>query len=167
MISSRSHLFIRGKADPELSMGNIPVGKQVLCHGHDLSNACLVICAKQRGSVRHDQALSLIFLKLRKIRCFHDNAKPAVQDNILSIISSNDLRPYIRPAYCRRGIHMGNEAHDRLSLHPFCGRNGSIYIAVLLIIGDLLCPHFCKLFHEKPGKLMLLCRSRRTCSLFI
>ena len=53
---------------------------------------------------------------------------------------------------------MGDKTNNRGTLTPMGSGNCGIYIAVGLIICDLLCPHLLKLAYQDLCQVMLLCR---------
>ena len=136
-------------------MRNIRLQKK-LRHGQDLRDPGLVVRAEQGGTVRRDQRMAIQAFQMRKeLRIQHI---PAADRQDASVVVLMQLRLHAFPAEIRRRVQMGNKADPRPVFISRCGRNRSIYIAMLIHAG-IRDAHLLHLRLQHPGQVRLTLRA--------
>ena len=132
-IGTATHLFIRGEADGERSMGSVGVLVQVLHKRHNLRHARLVVGTEQRGAVSHDKVVANMLRKRGEVLLVEHHTELLVDDDGATLIVLDDAGVHALAARLGCGVHMGDETDCRSgSAFGKIGGDMPHYVAVLI-----------------------------------
>ncbi len=112
MIRALTNLLIRSKTNPHTTMLHT-TRHQTLQTIKNSRHARLIIRAKQRPTVRHNNIITHIPPQLRKIHRRQHHTLLTIQHNITTIITTHNTRTHTTSRKIRTRINMSNKTHRR------------------------------------------------------
>ena len=149
-----SDFLVRGESDFDFPVLELRMLHHILDGVHDLSHTCLVVGSEQCRAVGGNDGFPLVGKQFREFGRLEEESRHSLQGNVAAVVILDDLRPHIGPGGIRRGIHMGNETHNR-HLPVNVGRQCCHYISVFVERG--FHAHCGQLVPEHPEQIQLLC----------
>lgn len=110
-IDAAAHLLVGRETDADLAVAHLGMREQILCGGHDLRHAGLVVGPEQRRAVGVDERVALEEGQLGEVG--HAHRELAVEDDVTAVVLVDDAGLDILAAHVGRRIDVGDEADDR------------------------------------------------------
>ena len=152
VVGALADLLVGGEGDAQLAVGNV-LSDDLLAHGHDLGDTCLVIRAQQGGAVSGDEGAALELSENGEISHAQHTALPG-QGDIAAVIVLVQDGVNIRAGEGRRGVHMGQQTKRGGILIAGGGGQDSGDNAKLAGL-DILQAQFLQLVHQDVSQIPL------------
>ena len=149
-----SDFLVRGESDFDFPVLELRMLHHILDGVHDLSHTCLVVGSEQCRAVGGNDGFPLVGKQFREFGRLEEESRHSLQGNVAAVVILDDLRPHIGPGGIRRGVHVGDETHNR-HLPVNVGRQCCHYISVFVERG--FHAHCGQLVSEHPEQIQLLC----------
>ena len=113
LAATQANLFIRNKANINITMKNILVFSQGFEGNHHISNSSLIISAQYRGTVADNQITANIFVQLRMLAYFDIDLFFCIKENVAALIILNHLGMNLRRHVNVNSVKMSNPTNSR------------------------------------------------------
>ena len=154
-LGSVADLLVRAEANAECGMGQRRVLSDTRDKRHDLGDACLVVCAQQRGAVAADQVLTREVIQGGKLGGTHGNGFTVnrAADQVAAFVV-HDVRLHAGARCNFGGVEMGDQAQGGLVLSARTCGDMRADIGVLGHVG-IFRTKLAQLFSQHVGKVKL------------